>query len=54
VIREFIHRIDISATEKWKKKAERKIHIEYNFIGAFDFETATEPTKTNNEKQKTA
>jgi len=54
VIREFIHRINISATEKWKRKAELKIHIEYNFIGAFDFEEAAEQAKTNANQQKTA
>ena len=59
VLREFIDRIEISATEKWKKKAERKIHIVYNFIGAFDFEEAVKQrkdkaNKTEQIQQKTA
>ena len=49
VLREFVDRIEISATEKWKKIQERKISIVYNFIGAFDFEVATEQAET---KQK--
>ena len=49
VLREFVDRIEISATEKWKKIQERKIFIVYNFIGAFDFEMATEHS---NNKQK--
>ena len=49
VLREFVDRIEISATEKWKKIQERKISIAYNFIGAFDFEVATEQAET---KQK--
>jgi len=46
VLREFIDRIDISATNgrkgrtKAEKEAGREIHIVYNFIGAFDFESA--------------
>ena len=38
VLREFIDRIEISAMDR--KSKERKIHIVYNFIGAFDFESA--------------
>jgi hypothetical protein len=53
ILREFVDRIEISATEKWQKKAERKIHIVYNFIGAFDFIAATEQSKTK-EQRKTA
>jgi hypothetical protein len=37
VVREFIDRIEVSATEKWKKKQPRRVNIVYNFIGAFDF-----------------
>ena len=48
VLREFIDRIEISATEKWSKKSkERKIHIVYNFIGAFDFQSAAAQTKAS-------
>ena len=54
VLREFIDRVEISATEKWKRKQERKIHIVYNFIGAFDFEAVTAQAKTNNEQRKSA
>ena len=53
VLREFIDKIEISATEKWKKKeVGRKIHIVYNFIGAFDFEAATAQAEAN-KKEKT-
>ena len=55
VLREFVDRIEISATEKWKKKETgRKIHIVYNFIGAFDFEVATAQAETNEKDKKTA
>ena len=52
VLREFVDRIEISATEKWKKIQERKISIVYNFIGAFDFEVATEQSKTKQEQEQ--
>jgi hypothetical protein len=42
VLREFIHRIYISATDK--KSKTRRVEIVYNFIGAFDFKTAREQT----------
>ena len=55
VLREFVDRIEISATQKWKKKeVGRKIHIVYNFIGAFDFEAATAQAETDETEQKTA
>ena len=55
VLREFVDRIVISATEKWKKKTEaREIEIVYNFIGAFDFKAATEQTEANEKNRKTA
>jgi len=66
VLREFIDRIDISATngKKGRTKADndkaRKIHIVYNFIGAFDFEEAAKQNKsgkadkTEQIRQKTA
>ena len=52
VLREFIDRIDISAMDR--KSKERKIHIVYNFIGAFDFEAAIKQNNTNQEQRKTA
>ena len=54
IIREFIDRIEISATEKWKKKQSRKISIVYNFIGAFDFISALENTEAEQKAKKTA
>jgi hypothetical protein len=54
VLREFIDRIEVSATEKWKKIQERELHIVYNFIGAFDFTTATEQSKNPAKQGKTA
>jgi len=48
ILREFIDRIDISAMDR--KSKERKIRIVYNFIGAFDFESAIEHQR----QQKTA
>ena len=59
VLREFIDRIEVSATNgrkgrtKAEKDAGRKIHIVYNFIGAFDFEVAAQ-AKTTQEQRKTA
>ena len=50
-------RLEISANENGrgrKPSKDRKIHIVYNFIGAFDFQTATEQVKTNQEQRKTA
>ncbi|MDR3278003.1 MAG: DUF4368 domain-containing protein [Oscillospiraceae bacterium] len=52
VLREFVDRIEISAMDR--KNKERKIHIIYNFIGAFDFVAATEQVKTNEQQRKTA
>jgi len=52
VLHEFIDRIEISATDT--KSRERKIHIVYNFMGAFDFEAAAENTKSKKDKKKTA
>lgn len=52
VLREFIDRIEISATARTSK--ERKIHIVYNFIGVFDFEAAIEQAKANKKQRKTA
>jgi len=52
VLREFVDRIEISATEKWKKIQEQKISIVYNFIGAFDFEMATEQSKVKCEQKQ--
>jgi hypothetical protein len=42
VLREFIARIYISATDK--KSKTRRVEIVYNFIGAFDFKTVREQT----------
>ena len=46
VLRDFIDRIIVSAVDK--KTKTREIEIVYNFIGAFDFTTAT--AQTQNEK----
>jgi len=55
ILREFVDRIDVTATEKWKKIQDRKIHIVYNFIGAFDFEAVTAAhAETDNNKRKSA
>jgi len=57
IIREFIDRIEISANEDGrgrKPRKDRKVHIVYNFIGAFDFSTALEITKTEQKAKKTA
>ena len=62
VIREFIDRIEISANENGrgrKPSKDRKIHIVYNFIGAFDFAEAAKQNKdkaveTEQTQQKTA
>jgi hypothetical protein len=43
VLREFIERIEIFEVDKASR--ERRIHIVYNFIGAFDFGKALEQTK---------
>jgi hypothetical protein len=51
-VREFINRIIISAVNK--NSNERKIHIIYNFIGAFDFATAIEQSKSKKEKRRSA
>lgn len=52
VLREFVDRIEISALVK--RSEERKIHIVYNFVGAFDFSTATAQSETNQEQRNTA
>ena len=44
VLRVFIDRINVSAVDKKTKTQE--IEIVYNFIGAFDFTTATAQTKS--------
>jgi hypothetical protein len=57
VIREFIDRIEISANENGrgrKASKDRRISIVYNFIGAFDFNTALETTETKPKMKKTA
>jgi len=57
VLREFVDRIDISANETGrgqKQTKPRKISIVYNFIGAFDFETATAQAETEQNETKTA
>jgi hypothetical protein len=54
VIRELINKITISATPKYSKKQPRKISIEYNFIGIFDFNTALETTEAVQIQKKTA
>jgi len=57
VLREFVDRIEISANENGrgrKPDKNRKIHIVYNFIGAFDFRAAAEQAKTNQSERKTA
>jgi len=48
VLREFIDKIYVSAVDKNAKT--REIKIVYNFIGAFDFQAATEQAK----KEKSA
>ena len=56
VLREFIDKIYIFAADgkKGRKKAERKVHIVYNFIGAFDFGAAAAQAETAPEQVKTA
>jgi hypothetical protein len=57
IIREFIDKIEISANENgWGRKTNksRKIHIVYNFIGAFDFSTVSEITEVEQKARKTA
>jgi hypothetical protein len=55
VLREFVDRVFISATEIGKKTdAGRRIHLVYNFIGAFDFEAATAQVEINENDRKTA
>jgi hypothetical protein len=53
-LRELIHKIVISATPKYSKKHPRRIHIEYNFIGAFDFNAASEAAEAGQQQKKTA
>jgi DNA invertase Pin-like site-specific DNA recombinase len=52
VLREFIERVYVS--EKDKATGTQKIRIVYNFIGAFDFEAATEQTRSQNTQRKRA
>jgi len=52
VLREFINRINISALDR--KNKERKIHIVYNFIGAFDFGTVIGQCNTKKKQTETA
>jgi len=52
ILHEFVDRIEISAMDRSSK--ERKIHIVYNFIGVFDFETVIRQAQTKQERQKTA
>ena len=57
VLREFVDRIEISANENGrgrKPDKNRKIHIVYNFIGAFNFAQAIEQRKDSQEQLKTA
>ena len=57
VLREFVDRIEISANENGrgrKPDKNRRIHIVYNFIGAFDFAQAIEQRKDSQEQKKTA
>ena len=54
VLREFIHKIEIAATPKYSKKHPRRISIEYNFIGAFDFNVALESAEAEQKAKKTA
>jgi DNA invertase Pin-like site-specific DNA recombinase len=54
ILREFIDRIEISATEKYKKKQTRKINIVYNFVGAFDFNAASVTAEVVQKEKKTA
>jgi hypothetical protein len=57
VISEFIDKIEISANENGrgrKSSKDRKISIVYNFIGAFDFNTALEITEAGQTQRKTA
>jgi hypothetical protein len=50
VLREFIDRIYVSAVDKTAKT--REIEIVYNFIGAFDFGTATEQAQNQAQQKK--
>jgi DNA invertase Pin-like site-specific DNA recombinase len=52
IIREFVDRIEVSAKEKGSKL--RRINIVYNFIGAFDFNTAWESAEVGQLQRKTA
>jgi len=52
VLREFIDRINVSASDKFART--REIEIVYNFIGAFDFVAATEQSKNPPKQEKTA
>jgi DNA invertase Pin-like site-specific DNA recombinase len=54
VLREFVHHVRVS--EKDKDTNEQKIHIVYNFVGAFDFTAATEQaaTVTNTDRKDIA
>ncbi|MCL2697807.1 MAG: recombinase family protein [Oscillospiraceae bacterium] len=54
VLRELISRIEISATPKYSKKHPRVIGIEYNFIGDFDFNAASESAEAVQPQKKTA
>jgi DNA invertase Pin-like site-specific DNA recombinase len=54
VLREFISKIEISATPKYSKKQPRAIGIEYNFIGDFDFNAALDSSEAGQEMKKTA
>jgi len=52
LLREFVDRIEISAYDRNSK--ERRVHIVYNFIGAFDFEAMTKEAETGHAQGKTA
>jgi DNA invertase Pin-like site-specific DNA recombinase len=52
ILREFVSKINISALDR--KSRARKIGIEYNFIGIFDFNAALEKTEAEQPQRKTA
>ena len=55
VLREFVDRIEISANENGRGRRpdkNRKIHIVYNFIGAFDFAQAIRQRNNDSQEQR--
>jgi hypothetical protein len=52
VLRSFIHKIHIS--EKDKDTKTQNVQIEYNFVGIFDFQAASNQTKITQNAERTA